>query len=192
MPYNVSRALTVAAALVTIASVATAQEKSAKPVGKSVYFGIGAGATVPMNNLSDCCNTGYHGAALVDWALANTEFPINLRFEGQYHYNGKKGGSSLYSDNFTQIAGIASLSYDLQQGEGARPYVIGGVGIYHLKLGYSTVGVNDSENDAGYNVGLGIKFPTGGMKTYIEGRYHRVSSNPGSFSYVPITIGVLF
>jgi hypothetical protein len=65
-----------------------------------------------------------------------------------------------------------------------RPYVIGGMGLYH---------VTDNGNAAGFNVGTGLTIPfTPSMGAFAEARVHFALSQGPSFVAIPVTFGITF
>jgi opacity protein-like surface antigen len=72
------------------------------------------------------------------------------------------------------------------------PYAIGGAGLYRTSIAVNGGG-NAAENHFGFNIGGGIKIPLStSFETFVEARYNRVSINGGSFSFIPVTVGVMF
>ncbi|MDB4899163.1 MAG: hypothetical protein JWN53_971, partial [Gemmatimonadetes bacterium] len=76
---------------------------------------------------------------------------------------------------------------------GASPYLIGGVGAYNVKADFGNNGTNgnNSQTEAGFNVGGGIRFPLGLLSTFLEARYHKTLGDSNT-QYVPITFGINF
>ncbi len=72
---------------------------------------------------------------------------------------------------------------------GISPYFIGGIGIYNFSIPNSSL---DSQSKFGWNAGAGINMPLSGFKTFIEARYHGVSTEGGTTAWIPISFGVMF
>jgi len=52
-----------------------------------------------------------------------------------------------------------------------------------------------SQNDFGFNAGLGATFGVGPIAMFFESRYHSISRNAakgGVIQFVPITLGLMF
>ena len=145
-------------------------------------IGAAAGIAFPTGDLGNVANTGYNIALAVGYQQRNT--PFGLRGEAAYSEFGNQGPGR----NFTIPAFIGNVVYAFQ-GVSYSPYVIGGIGLYRPNSGPG----GDAENRLGFNVGGGIKLPfSNNFETFVEARYHHVSINNGSRSFIPITIGVMF
>jgi len=64
-----------------------------------------------------------------------------------------------------------------------RPYIIGGMGLYHI---------TDHGNNAGLNVGTGVTIPLTSMGAYAEVRLHAALSQGPSYVTIPLTFGLTF
>jgi hypothetical protein len=115
---------------------------------------------------------------------------MGLRLD--YQYDGFKGrsdvgagGADIHINSIT-----ANLIVPFRVGY-AKPYLIGGFGMYPVRL----PGSADRENDWGANGGAGLTFalPRTGVSAFVEARYHAVSrSRTSPFHFVPITVGLMF
>jgi opacity protein-like surface antigen len=189
MRSSASRVVAAAAAFVLAASAAGAQGAGS---AKTVHIGGALGATVPLGDFSDGFSTGWHAGALLEFKQPS--WPLGLRFEGTYHKNSVKNGSDEYDADFTQINGVANITYDFSKGESMTPYFIGGLGLYHVKYGVELLGTSGSASDTklGFNVGGGLKFPLTGFTAFIEGRLHIVNTEGSSTKYIPLSFGIVF
>jgi hypothetical protein len=149
---------------------------------------VSGGLSVPMSDLSDAVSSGYNvnlgvafGAPLV---------PVGFRLEGGFSsFDGKGGGTT------TRIAsGTANAVLNLGP-TGAAPYLIGGLGIYNRRFSSDAFNESNSKTSAGVNVGGGIRFPLGGLTTFLEARYHVMLGNQDeatNLQFIPISFGVQF
>jgi hypothetical protein len=176
---------TFAAALAGIALVAFPIQSRAQvsTVVKPVQFGIAAGAALPMSDFSDFFNTGFNGT--VTLGLNPALIPLGVRVDGAYNQFGAKDVDG--SANISSLTG--NLVYSIPS-TAVSPYLIGGIGVYHLGLSDELGG--DSENDFGWNIGGGIKMPLSGFDTFIEARYNQVQTSGTSTKFIPITFGIMF
>jgi opacity protein-like surface antigen len=150
-------------------------------------FQIGAsgGIAFPTSDLGNVANTGYNVTVAVGYKPELT--PIGVRAEAAYN----EFGSKIFNGNVNIPAFTGNLVYGLPVGT-LSPYVIGGAGLYRTSINVNNGG-NASENDFGFNIGAGLKIPlSSGFETFVEARYHHVTQNNGSLSFVPITFGVMF
>ena len=149
-----------------------------------IHVGIAGGGAIPLNDFGNTFNTGFDIGGVV--AVTPPLIPLGIRVDAAYNQFGSKGTSSLK-------AKIAEVTGDVTWGlPGAivTPYLIGGVGYYHLSS--SLAGGSSASNHFGINVGGGLNLPLLLFKGFVEARYHRVSQSGGSTSFVPVTIGLLF
>ena len=81
-----------------------------------------------------------------------------------------------------------------------HPYLIGGVGGYHVKAVGNDAAGAEGETDFGVNAGAGFDFGLGNLSAFLEARFHAVFSGTtdpetledATASFVPITIGIRF
>ena len=176
----------VAAAALT-ALAATAAPARAQGLGA---FGIAAGASVPTGDLGKTQSTGFHATVIV--GAQPPLMPVGFRAEGSYNqFTTKSDAISIpgFPRNDLRVLSLTGNVILSAPGVLARPYVIGGLGYYNLNFKDSNI---DSEGKFGFNAGIGAKFSLTGFSTFAEVRYHRVSTDNSSLSYVPITFGIMF
>jgi hypothetical protein len=148
-------------------------------------IGASAGVGLPTGDLSDIANTGYNVTVIGGYRPLNS--PIAVRVDAAYNQFGLKNTNG----NVNIPAFTGNLVYELP-GASFSPYAIGGAGLYRTNVDVSGGG-SAGENHFGFNVGGGIKLPlTTSFETFVEARWNRVSVNNGSFSFVPVTIGILW
>jgi len=163
------------------ATVAQAQVPSVVPSLKpSLYAGI----ALPTGDFKTGMNSGYTLGGALDLTLPAS--PVAFRGEGSYTSFDASGGGAKTSDASGRVNLVLPMHMIV-----ATPYLIGGVGYYHVTSDVTGFG-SASENKIGYNVGAGIDLPLGVMAARIEARYHHVSLDGGSYTYVPITFGIRF
>ncbi|HMA44100.1 MAG TPA: hypothetical protein VKO86_08795, partial [Gemmatimonadales bacterium] len=73
-----------------------------------------------------------------------------------------------------------------------RPYILGGVGYYNVKI--SAGGVSASESKVGFGGGAGLAFKvgTGDTRLFVEGKFVSVSTSGNSTTFLPIRAGIRF
>jgi opacity protein-like surface antigen len=178
-------ALLGAGALMAVSSSAQAQYGSYNP------FEIGAsgGIAFPTGDLGTGTNTGYNIALVVGYRPHLTPFAIR----GEAAYNAFGCQNTVGCDNINIPAFTGNIEVGLPLGMSFSPYVIGGAGLYRPSADFGNAGSTSAENKFGWNIGGGVNIPfSSSFKTFIEARYHSVNMNPGTFSFVPLTFGVLF
>jgi opacity protein-like surface antigen len=174
------------AATAALAAYSPAQAQGYNPF----QIGASGGIAFPLSDLGNATNMGYNVAVAV--GLKSQFSPIGVRAEAAYNQFG-------FQDNFVGNNGsinIPAFTGNLVLGLPIgmlSPYAIGGVGLYRPSADING-GTGDAENDFGFNVGGGIKIPLStSFETFVEARYHRVNAKGGgNFSFVPVTVGVMF
>ena len=149
---------------------------------------VSGGLSVPMSDLSDFSNSGYN--VNLGLALGAPLVPVGFRIEGGFSSFDAKGGGAT-----TRIASATANAVLNLGPTGAAPYLIGGLGIYNRRFSSDVFGEADSRTNAGVNVGGGIRFPLGGLTTFLEARYHVMLGNQEeatNLQFIPISFGVQF
>ncbi|HEY6090863.1 MAG TPA: hypothetical protein VIV83_02645 [Gemmatimonadales bacterium] len=151
------------------------------PRGEGFRFGLGLGATLPMGNYGDLDKMGVNILGVFETPLANS--PLYLRADGLYSntsHDGASGSTSI-------LGGTASVLYHFSAPNAtARPYILGGLGIYNVDPG------GGSETKIGYAFGGGVTFNIGALSAFAEARYASIQTSGSSTTLVPLTVGLLF
>jgi opacity protein-like surface antigen len=179
-----------------LGAVLMASAGAAPAVAQSgARFSVGGGLTVPLSDFADEAGTGFHGLAAVGFQPAN--FPVGIQVDGMFQRFGVDD-DPVFGDvdaNFRFLQGTANAVYTFQTSPDSkvRPYLIGGVGLYNVKVtGDDVIGDPESETDFGINAGAGFDFTAGAVGIFVEGRFHNVFSDPDNTNFIPITVGVRF
>lgn len=169
----------------TVATVALFASTTSAQSSRPVTLGISAGASIPIGDFGDVYNTGFNGTASLGFNSVGT--PLGLRIDGMYNKFGGRDDLIVPRPDYTIFGANANLVYSLP-GQGIRPYLIGGGGIYGQKPD-----VNGAEtiSDFGVNGGIGAAFPLSGFNTFIEARLHHIFSDV-STQFIPVTFGISF
>ncbi len=170
-----------AAAAVT----ATAPAARAQFLDSPFQIGASAGIAFPTGDLGNIANTGYNVTVAVGYKPQYT--PIGVRVEAAYNQFGLQGGGG----NVNIPAFTGNLVYGLP-GVSFSPYAIGGAGLYRTNVDLTGRG-SAGENHFGFNIGGGVKIPLStSFETFAEARYNHVTVTGGSFSFIPITVGIMW
>ncbi len=162
----------------------------ASPVAaqQSIHLGLAGGAVFPVGKLDSTYTSGPSG--LITLSFAPSDAPLGFRLD--YQYDGLKGktiGSGRVQNiHVNSVTGNIVVPFRVGY---AKPYIIGGAGLYPLRL----PGASKRENDWGANGGAGIGFPLPytTIGAFIEVRYHAITRpNTASYHFIPVTLGVLF
>jgi opacity protein-like surface antigen len=181
------RGAAVGLALALSAQVAQAQA--------GMSFGLGAGVVVPTGSMADLNSTGYTGQASLRVQPAAS--PLGFQVDGFYSRLGLQNDIDGHS---TMIGGTANAVYGFSSASPARPYLIGGVGVYNGKTTFDDLGSGDSETKFGANAGAGFDFKLGAASLYAEGRFHAIfkaavdaeTSEETTAYMIPLTVGLRF
>jgi opacity protein-like surface antigen len=192
------------AVLALAAAPASAQDMAS---ARAFRLGVRAGASVPIGNLAESgedggnASTGFNVAGSL--AFSPAALPFGVRVELGYDRFGVDlddfgGDASGIDANWNMISGTLNATLPLGSGVGARPYLIGGVGMYRYELKISgddgeggDLSVSFDDTDIGVNGGLGLRFGMGGISSFVEARLHHIFAEE-SLQFVPISFGVEF
>ena len=172
-------------------SVSLSLALSSAAFGQKTYaVALGGGAAIPVGKLSDTQKTGY--SAIAALAIGVAELPVGVRFDGVYNnLRANVRSGTTVNSNFRVMGLLANLVFAFP-GTNAKPYMLVGGGLYNSK---PDVPGAKSQNNIGFNAGLGATFGIGPFATFLESRYHTISrsvAKGGVFQFVPITFGVMF
>jgi len=170
---------TIAAA---VAMTAGASNASAQFSSNAFQIGGAAGIAFPSGDLSNGASTGYNVTLMVGYKPMLT--PIGVRVEAAYNEFGSDAGF----EKINVPAFTGNLVYALP-GVSFSPYIIGGAGLYTPNIALD----GGRENKFGFNIGGGIKIPlSSSFETFVEARYNKVSVDDGNFSFIPVTVGIMW
>jgi len=158
-----------------------------------LFFGLGAGADIPMNDIRGVVKDGLAGQAQLGYFPGTS--PIGIRVDGTY---GKLGARetdcrTCSSPKLWTVGGDVILRMPLDRTSKLNPvlYVFGGggyakfsdVATYQTLVAGGNGGVDfRSEGNLYYDVGPGVDFGFGGLHLYAEGKYMTINSGtqPGT------------
>jgi len=156
---------------------------------------VSGGLSVPMSDLGDYSNSGYN--INLGLAFGAPFLPIGARIEGGFSsFDGKNNAFDGAASGTTTRVASATANAVLNLGTtGTAPYLIGGLGIYNRRFSSDITDASNSKTSAGVNIGGGIRFPLGGISTFLEARYHLMLGNQEegtNLQFIPISFGVQF
>lgn len=168
------------------------------------HFGISAGASIPESRFGEAASTGYNVNAMINVAVPLS--PLGFRAEAGLNHFDFDGSNT--SGSVRMINGSANVILTPSTIMGAKPYLIGGLGMYNVKTSVSpsnttplggifsgaAPGSESSDTRLGFNGGIGLTFGLGTIGTMLEARYVTVNgkNGSGSLAFVPVTFGVTF
>jgi opacity protein-like surface antigen len=190
---------------VVVASLVAAASGAAQ--GTKVQFGVAAGLAVPTGDYHAAASgEGFNsgGEALV-FVTLKPQGPVGLRVDATYGANGandrlKANLTPAFgppSDERTKLlGGNADVIYAMGSGSRVQPYLLGGIGVYHVTISV-TSGGSTEDNAAtkfAWNVGGGLGWRIGRAALFFEARHVNVAAKSGfpRTTFLPITAGVRF
>ena len=144
-------------------------------------FGLGLGATLPMGDYGKADKMGINILGVFETPLANS--PLYLRVDGIYSTTSHDGISGSTGILGATASALYHFSAPAAQ---ARPYLLGGLGIYNVDPG------TGAQTKIGYALGGGVTFDIGGLNAFAEARYASVQTSGSSKTFVPLTVGLMF
>ncbi len=147
-------------------------------------FGVMGGLSLPMGDFGDGFKSGYNITGSLYAPLGD-----KLKLRGDVGYESFEPEVSLGNNlNVLSFAGNVMFPLGAAAAEGgARPYLIGGAGLYRFGCDGC-----DYETDLGITVGGGFEFQLSGFTTFAEARLVNVFSENESTRWIPITFGIRF
>ncbi len=141
-------------------------------------IGVEGGISIPAGGLSSTQQAGFNLGALAQYDPAGEA--LGVRGELMFEQFSKKQSSTVGSRSGTYLT--VNVLYHVR-GYDFRPYLIGGMGFYHL---------SQQGNHPGLNIGTGIDIPLTGMSAHMEVRMHYALTDGPSYVSFPITFGMRF
>jgi len=160
----------------------------------AVSLGMGGGAAVPTGTMADGSKTGWSSQIVARVKPAAS--PVGLQVDGFYNRFGLAGG---VDGNSRLIGSTANAVFAFPIAGKARPYLIGGVGVYNGKTSITGQPSTDSQTKFGANAGAG--FDIGVSKSaalFTEGRFHAIFKGATDATtlqeetayMIPLTVGL--
>ncbi len=162
----------------------------ALPLKAQYRWGIAAGVQLPNGDYGKVDKMGY--TAGIGASMPLSTWPVRGRIEANYATSSHKdiGGTSI-GGKTNIIGGMASIVYPFSASGSVKPYILGGLGYYQVKVDVTGFG-SVSESKIGFGGGGGILFNAGSAHLMAEARFISVSTSGSSTTFIPITIGMLF
>jgi hypothetical protein len=172
---------TVLALALALAAAPTLRAQDPQPT-EGVMFGVGGGLLIPTGDYGKVDQTGWHALGLIQLPISGSF--VHLRVDGMYGSTSHK--SSIGPGKTTLAGGTADLLLHLgPRTSSVRPYVLGGLGFFHVSDG-------SSESKLGFGLGGGVLFGLGTLHAFLEARYMSVQTSGSHLTFVPISAGLMF
>ena len=148
-------------------------------------LGLGAGAVIPTGSMADLNSTGWTGQTSLRVKPAVS--PLGFQVDASYSRMGFDQGDG----HMSTLAGTANAVYAFPSAAAARPYLIGGLGVYNMRAGGEAV------TKFGGNAGAGFDLKLGSASLYAEGRFHAIlnggineTGEEATAYMIPLTVGL--
>jgi hypothetical protein len=160
----------------------------------ALSLGLGGGAAVPTGTMADGSKTGWSSQIVARVKPAAS--PVGLQVDGFYNRFGLAGG---IDGNSRLIGSTANAVFAFPIAGAARPYLIGGVGVYNGKTSITGQPSPDSQTKFGANAGAGFDIGVGkSAALFAEGRFHAIfkgatdaTTQQEETAYmIPLTVGL--
>jgi len=154
-------------------------------------LGLGAGAVVPTGSMADVNSTGWTGQAALRVKPAVS--PLGFQVDAFYTRLGLENDLDGHS---RMIGGTANAVFAFPSAAVARPYLLGGVGVYNAKTTLDGFGSTDAETKFGANAGAGVDLKLGSAALFAEGRFHAIFKGVSdgvdekTAYMIPLTVGL--
>lgn len=165
-----------------------------------VQVGFGGGMSVPTSNAKEAFENGVHGRGFM---LLNLPGLPSFRFDlSATKFDWKEalpGAPATMTGESLVLGGLGNISINLLKGP-IRPYVMAGVGAFHIRNELQTSGEPDessSQTRFGIDGGAGLAIKIKRLEMFVEGRVQNVYTERGvidtkSIQTVPVTFGIIF
>jgi opacity protein-like surface antigen len=194
------RRIATGAAVLGFAVIASSGASAQMATKSPIQFGVMGGVTLPVSDFKNVLKTGWNAGALLNFGFADS--PVALRVDGSFNQFNFK---NISGPHYRVIDGTADAVFNFGSTSPAKFYLIGGAGVYNLKItnpGQDLSQFNtNSVTKFGLNGGAGVKFALASLTPFIEARYHYVflkgsdfennGSNP-KLQMIPISVGLTF
>ena len=148
-----------------------------------VTLGVAGGASLGSGGFDGDGGAGWHALGTV--GLERPMQPLGLRADVAHSRSGFDTGAGPDAGEREVTSATLNLTYRLPMTRSAfSPYVIAGLGAY--RTGCSGGAVCNETTRRGWNAGLGTRARLGGVRAFVEARYH----DSGTAGYLPVTIGL--
>ena len=162
---------------------------------QGLSFGLGGGAVIPTGSMADLNTMGWSAMAVA--RLKPPVAPLGLQVDAFYTRLGLEQDIDGHS---RIIGGTANAVFAFPGASPARPYLLGGVGVYNGKTSIDGFGESDAETKFGLNAGAGFDFGLGKANLFADVRFHAIlkggvdseTLEETTAYMIPVTVGLRF
>lgn len=168
--------LVLALGLMMVASVSLAADAQ-----KTIEVGINGGIALPTSSGYDL---GFGGQVTGLYRVSeNLGVGLGIGYD-TFTLTGLSGYST------SDLSFLATLKYAIGTDK-TKPYILVDAGLSSFSVSYSGLSASTSNPEIGG--GVGVQFPAGdAMNIFLQGTANVVLGNGGTFTYIPVDLGVNF
>jgi hypothetical protein len=166
-----------------VAIIAAGLACFATDAAAQVRLSVAGGPSFPVGHLADEMNTGFN--VLVGAGLSVPVLPVGLRVDGMLNQFPESG----HDGDFRVISGSVNAILDIPL-VAARPYIIGGLGVYNSRFTDDDHADEGSTSNLGANIGAGIRVGLPGVSVFAETRFHNIFSEGEQARFIPLSLGI--
>ncbi len=152
-------------------------------------YGVSGGLLMPMGDYKNADKAGFLvGVDGTYWLTGNQ---VGIRLDASYSTTSEKANVTPHKTKM--LGGMAEIVYAfMTPADPIRPYILGGAGVFNVKL--SAGGADTSETKFGFGGGAGLAFKLGAGSTrlFVEGRYTSVKTFGVTLPFLGVKAGVRF
>lgn len=152
-------------------------------------YGVSGGLLIPMSDYKNGDKAGFLvGVDGTYWLTGNQ---VGIRLDASYSTTSEKSG--VVAHKTKMLGGMAEIVYAfMTPADPVRPYILGGAGLFNVKL--SAGGADTSETKFGFGGGAGLAFKLGAGTTrlFVEGRYTSVKAFDVTLPFLGVKAGIRF
>lgn len=176
----------VAMGLAMIATTAHAQSMVA--AAKPVSFGVAGGLSIPTGDFGDAFKSGFNVSAMGE--IHQAAWPVAIRIEAQYDQFSAK--DEIGDGKVKSIGGLANVLYYFPSKAMVKPYVTGGLGLFHNKADDSICDGGCSSTKFAFDFGAGLQFQLTGISTFVEANWNSIQTEGSATHMIPVRVGIKF
>jgi len=152
-------------------------------------YGVSGGLLMPMGDYKNIDKAGFLvGVDGTYWLTGNQ---VGIRLDASYTTTSEKSGVPAHKTKM--LGGMAEVVYAfMTPADPVRPYILGGAGLFNIKLSASGGDTTETKFGFGGGAGLAFKLGSGTTRVFVEGRYSSVKAFGGTVPFLGVKAGVRF
>jgi opacity protein-like surface antigen len=152
-------------------------------------YGVSGGLLLPMGDYKNIDKAGFLvGVDGTYWLTGNQ---VGIRLDASYSTTSEKSGVPAHKTKM--LGGMAEVVYAfMTPADPVRPYILGGAGVFNVKLSVSGGDTTETKFGFGGGAGLDFKLGSGTTRVFVEGRYTSVKAFGSTVPFLGVKAGIRF